>query len=475
MTVKTRKSWLAGIVLGLAGTLVAGEAETGVTLDGCVMTALKANPDVKSAAARVNAAQAAVREASSAYYPSLGLAGNWVRTDNPPQAFFMSLNQRRASLEKDFNNPDDTENLRGSVVAQWRLLDGGRREADRRAARSGAEAAGYLVESVRNDLVFQVIRAYHGVLQVRDMIKVREEEVQSITGTLRLATERHAAGAALKSDVLNLEVHLAQSQEELIRARNALHFAVAVLNAAMGQPRVGTNDVAGMSAGDARSLSSGTTSNGVVARPELRMAGAQVKASEAMVSRARREYLPVVSAFGSLDWDSETGSGPERSYLAGAAVEVNIFDGFRTRSGVAKAAAGAAQARAETEKLASALTLDLTRSRLNEQESRERLEVAGKSLASAAEALRITRERYGQGAADITELMAAQVAFTANQNRQVAARYDALISRADVERAEGALGLKWGETKSGVRNQKSEVRIQNPESKVAGHEQKEKG
>ena len=439
-----RKSWLAGMVLGMAGALVAGEAGTGVTLDGCIATALKANPDVKSATARVKAAQAAVREASSAYYPSLGLAGNWTRTDNPPQAFFMSLNQRRASLQKDFNNPEDTENLRGSVVAQWRLYDGGRREADRQAARGGAEAAGHLMDSVQNDLAYQVIRAYHGVLQVRDMMKVRDEEVKSITETLRLATERHKAGAALKSDVLNLEVHLAQSNEELIRARNSLQFAVAVLNTAIGQQRVGMNDVAGMTAGDAVAVSTNTASSGVESRPELRMAGAQVKASEAMVSRARREYLPVVSAFGSLDWDSETFSGPERSYLAGAAVELNLFDGFRTRAGVARASAGAAQARAEVEKLASALTLDLTRARLNEQEARERLEVAGKSLASAAESLRITRERYSQGAADITELMAAQVAFTANQTRQVAGQYDTLIAHADVERAEGALGEKWG-------------------------------
>ncbi|MEI6515605.1 MAG: TolC family protein, partial [bacterium] len=442
MSVMKRKSWLAGIVLGMAGTLAAGDAGTGVTLDGCIATALKANPDVKSATARVKAAQAAVREASSAYYPSLGLAGNWTRTDNPPQAFFMSLNQRRASLQKDFNNPEDTENLRGSVVAQWRLYDGGRREADRRAASGGAEAAEQLMDSVHNDLAYQVIRAYYGVLQVRDMMKVREEEVASITGTLRLAAERHKAGAALKSDVLNLEVQMAQSNEELIRARNSLQFAVAVLNTAMGQSRVGMNDVAGMTAGDLAPVATNTASCGVESRPELRMAGAQVKASEAMVSRDRREYLPVVSAFGSLDWDSETFSGPERSYLAGAAVELNIFDGFRTRAGVAKAAAGADQARAEAEKLASALLLDLTRARLNEQEARERLEVAGKSLASAVESLRITRERYSQGAADITELMAAQVALTANQTRQVAGRYDALSARADVERAEGVLGGK---------------------------------
>ena len=97
----------------------------------------------------------------------------------------------------------------------------------------------------------------------------------------------------------------------------------------------------------------------------------------------------------------------------------------------------------EVQKLANALALDAQRARLGRQEAQERLEVAGKSLASAEESLRITRERYTQGAVDITALMASQVALTANQTRQVMARYDLLVARADVERAEGVLGTRW--------------------------------
>ncbi|MEI6564887.1 MAG: TolC family protein, partial [bacterium] len=126
-----------------------------------------------------------------------------------------------------------------------------------------------------------------------------------------------------------------------------------------------------------------------------------------------------------------------RSYMAGAAVEFNIFDGHRNRAGVARAVAAEAEARAEAEKLRQALMLDLTQSRLGEQESRERLEVAAKTLASAEEALRITQERYQQGVAMITELLTAQVGLTATRTRQVAAQYDCLIARANVERAMG--------------------------------------
>jgi len=192
-----------------------------------------------------------------------------------------------------------------------------------------------------------------------------------------------------------------------------------------------------MKGGEVPAATTNDMKGGVEERPELRAMEARVRAMEAMVARARREYLPVVNGMGSFDWDSETLSGFEQSYLVGVAVEVNIFDGQRNRAGVTKARAAAAEIQAEAEKLRQTLELDLTQARLNEQEARERLEVAAKSQTSAEEALRITQERYQQGAAVITELLTAQIGLTATRTRQVAAQYDCLIARANVERAMG--------------------------------------
>ncbi len=422
------------------------------TLDQCVAVALRANPDIRSASARLDAARAAIREASSAYYPQLGLAGSWTRTDNPPQAFFMALNQRRASLQKDFNNPDDIENARGSVVAQWRVYDSGRRDADRQVAKMGSLAASYTLETVRNDLVYQVTKAYYGTLLARDFVAVQEEAVKTLSESLRVAGERFKAGSALKTDVLNLEVSLSQSQEELIRAKNGLQLAIASLNTAIGENLLRSSDVPDMSDKSSHDPAVTPTALPIESRPEWGAVQAQIKMAEAMTTRARRDYLPTVNAFGSVDWDSEPFNGAERSYIAGAAVELNIFDGFRNRAGLARASAESVSAQAQADKLKNMLILDLTQSRLNEQEARERVEVAGKSLSSAEEALRITQERYKQGAADITELMTAQVGLTATRTRQVAARYDSLLSQANVSRAAGQLVGKY-----------SESRIQNPE------------
>ncbi len=444
MRLTIKSMWMASVMLGVTGLSLTGRAGTAPTLSQCITTALKGSPDIRSASARVDAAVAAVKEASSAYYPQLGLAGSWMRTDNPPQAFFMSLNQRRASLEKDFNHPDDIENARGSVVAQWRVCDGGRRMADKRAAKMGAQGLESSLDTVRNDLVYQITRAYYGTLQARAFVTVREEAAKSIAESLRLASERFEAGSALKTDVLNLEVQLSQAREDLIRARNGLQLAMAALNTAIGEELLKSSELSDLS--DPPDQFDRPDSVGKIeSRPEWGTVQAQVRMAEARVSRARRDYAPVLNAFGSVDWDAEPFHGAEQSYLVGAAVELNVFDGFRTRAGLARASADLVAAQAEADKLGSKLRLDMTESLLNEQEACERVEVTEKSLANAEEAFRITEERYKQGAADITELMAAQVGLIATRTRRVAAQYDSLIARVNVERAGGRLVKKYSE------------------------------
>ena len=430
---------VAGWVVGVS-TVASG---AGVDLNRCVAEALRLNPGLQATVSRLEAAKAAEKAVSSAYYPQLGLSSTWARTDNPPQAFFMALNQRRASLQKDFNNPEDTDNIRGSVGAQWRLFDSGRRDAERRSARDGSDAARHLTDAARNELAHQVTRAYYGILQSRAFVGVQQETVNSIGESLRVAQERVKAGAAIKTDVLNLEVEQSQAEEELIRARNGLQLAVAALNTAVGQDLLDPAQVGDLADVPVQADRALQGAEGIDSRPELGAAASQSRAMEAMVERARREYMPVVNLFGSVDWDSDRLSDFEQSYLAGATAEVNVFDGFRARSEVSRARANVAAARAEESSLHAALRLDLTQAVLSEQEAWDRLEVSGKSLASAEEALRITRERYQAGAADITELMTAQVGLTATRSRQISARYDSLTARSNVARARGELGKKF--------------------------------
>ncbi len=413
-----------------------------VTLDECIHIALDENPDARAADYRVTAARAAIREAQSAFYPLVTLSGALNRTDNPPQAFMMALNQRSLNMSDPAfnpNEPQDTENLRMSAGAKMRLLDGGQRRLGRQMAGLGAEASKEALRAVQNDLIYQVIYGYHSVLQASAFVTVQQETVQSLEESLRVAEEHFKAGTTFKTDVLNLEVKLAQAREDLIRAKNGLKLAVVALNTAIGRDAIDADALPAPASTSIPPPPTTENEGGIEDRPELIAARKMAAIKEKAAVRSNRDYAPVLNAFGSLDWDSDVSSDFEQSYMVGVMLEWDVFTGFRRGAATAGARANLESARAEEQKARNQLRLDLKQAYLQATEAWERLGVAGKSVESAREALRITQERYAQGAANITDLLTAQVGFTATQTRNVAAQYDYLSALANYERAQGGL------------------------------------
>jgi outer membrane protein TolC len=164
------------------------------------------------------------------------------------------------------------------------------------------------------------------------------------------------------------------------------------------------------------------------------------RVAEKACLRSRRDYAPSLRAMGTWDWDSDASTDFEDSYFVGLVAHWDAFTGLRRRAAALRADAERDTAAAEEQATRNRLRQDLTDAVLDCAEARERVGVTEKSVDRAAEALRITGERYREGAADITELLTAQVGLTATRNRAVASHYDYLIALSNLARAQGKLG-----------------------------------
>jgi outer membrane protein TolC len=415
---------------------------SGATLSECIRTALAKNPNAGAAEMRVEAAEAMIAEAESAYYPMLFLAGNYAVTDNPTQAFMMELNQRKLDIrDPDFdpNQPDDTDNFRFSIGLKYRLYDRGKRGIRKTMAELGKDTATKRLSSIQNELIYQVTRGYYNVLQVQDLVSVQNETITSLEENLRVARERYGAGSVVKTDVLNLEVRLAQAREELIRAQNGVQLAIAALNTAIGEEMVTPEGIRAPPRTEDLPLPQKPDPQSIESRSELQAARKQTLMKEQEYKDAFSDYYPSINAFGSYDFDSESIDDFEDSYVVGVMAEWEFFSGFRTNNAVKKSNRQWQAARKDEENLRNNLKLDLQRAYIQALEAWQRLAVVRKSVESAREALRITRVRYREGAANITELLTAQVGLTASQSRDVAAYYDYLTAISNLERAQGRL------------------------------------
>ncbi len=375
-------------------------------------------------------AQAGLEQANSTFWPRLQVQSGYTRTDNPMLAFGSILNERSYSTSLNFNDVPGVDDLNARGIVTVPLYAGGRNVAGRQAARANTEAAKQEDAAVRNALGFEVSRAFHTVLKTRQFILAAEAAVNSFETNLVVAGKRLDGGTLLKSEVLDIEVRLAQAREELVCARNAKTLAERALRNLLGLE--GGEFAVAATAPAVSAPASGDFSQ----RPELAAARERASAAQAQVRGNKGGYQPRVSAFGSLDYDYGAVTGGDgRSYTAGVTAQWDLWDGFSTRSKINEAKANLESAHEEQRKLRLALDLEVEQARLGLKAMDERLAVSSKAVEQAEESAGLTRNRFEQGLALATQLIDSETALVAARVRRAEAESDRHIAIAALRKA----------------------------------------
>lgn len=424
---KISLGWLAGAWLCTSAMASAPDIWT---LEQALNYALEKNPDARLAQQRIVAARAELEQANAAFWPKLQLQSSYIRTDNPMLVFGSILNQRAYRTALDFNDVPDVDNFNAKGLVTAPLYAGGRNVADRASARATMQAAKYEHAAVRNALSFEVVRAFHVVLKTRRFIEAAEAAVRAFEANREIAARRLEGGSLLKSDLLDIEVRLAQGREDLVRARNANILAERALRKLLGIEEgpfavAETAPVAG--APDSADFSQ---------RAELAAARERERAAEAQVRGAKGGYLPRVSAFGSVDYDYGERFGRDgESYTAGIVAHWDLWDGHLTRAKIREAQAGVTSAREEQRKLRLQLQFEVEQARLDLQAANERLAVTDRTIAHSSESAQLIRARFEQGLALGTQLIDAETALVTARVRRAEAEADQRIAVAALRKA----------------------------------------
>jgi outer membrane protein TolC len=187
-----------------------------VALEQAVALALQSGPAWRSARASERAAGAAVREATSDYFPALNVTASHQRFDT---RFFPSA--RNVSSV--------------TLGIRWTLWNGGQREIALAEARTSRNVA----EAIRADLErgarADVTESYEAYNTARASVELSSTAVLVAQENYRVQESRYRAGAATILDLLDAQVGLTQAEADLVQARYGTRLALAGLEAMLGQ------------------------------------------------------------------------------------------------------------------------------------------------------------------------------------------------------------------------------------------------
>ena len=438
MILRNSLAILAAFVFASATVSAADASQAPWTLDAAIKEALARSPDARLAEQRVVAAQAMLMQAASADWPQLSLKGSYMQTNNAMMAFGSILGQRAFTPTINFNSPGQVDNLNLTAVAGYNIYSGGRATAGKAAARAGAEAAALDREAALAQLQTEVARAFFQIQQSQEGLRAVESAVASYEEVLRVSKLRYESGQMLKSELLNIEVQLAQTREQSLVMRNNVALAGKYFLFLIGHDS---------GSGEIVTLAPDASASGIVApsgnltvadRPELQAMRRRVTAAENAVRIARGTQRPTVNAFGSYQYDKGWRlNGDSTSWAAGIQAEVPIFDGKLSRGRIREAEAEQAQAQEGLRKLELALALQLDQARLASNLAREQLAVTETLVAQADESARISRERFAAGSLLSAELIGVETRLTEARMRRAVAQAAEKIAAIELRRAAG--------------------------------------
>jgi outer membrane protein len=406
-----------------------------------VTLALERNPDLKEARAGIDAALAQLDAAHAALLPVLGANVSYLGGDAPSAYLFKTIDAHDLPPNTNFNDPGTFSSWEVGTTLRWNLWRGGRDRLGVWASESALAGAEAQERAVRNGLVAGVLTAILDVRAARELETADDASIKSVEAQVEETRVLVDSGRALKSDLLSLEVRLAEAKERRIRADVGRRLALVALRRLLAWPDGVALDVADESYPVA-DLPATLPQALVVAythRSELTEARRAVERARIEVESAHRAYSPNVDLEARWYGDDEQWNFAEDggNWLVGVALTFDLFDGGRKKANVRAARAALERVEEADRRALIGVAQEVETAYLRLEEARARLEGASQAVGASEESLDLVEKQYRGGTATVTRFLEAEAARTQARTARIRATLDVERTRIEAQRALG--------------------------------------
>lgn len=412
-----------------------------LTLAEAEETALASQPQLRSAQAQVDMAEARTESATSPLYPQISFDASYSRSTSNNTTRSRLLNpQTGEEIPRPAHSFTSYDFFNFGLTARQLIYDFGQTTSRRKAARESAASQIETQRAIRLDVLNGVRLAFLNARAQKELVRVAE---QTLTNQAR-HYEQIQAFVEVKIrpeiDLAQARLDLANARVQLVTAENGYATAKAQLNQAMGveapfEYEVGEATIPAVRGEEAEvdALVEAALTN----RPEIASLRHQKEAQRFAIRSAEGGYGPSLSASLSTTMAGPSPDNLAPNWSAGLLLNWPLFQGYSTSASVREARASLVVTEAQADALRQQIRLDIARAQLNLRAAKAALEAADDALTAAEERLALAEARYASGVGNIIELGDAQLARTAAAAQLVQAEYALASARITLRQALG--------------------------------------
>ena len=337
-------------------------------------------------------------------------------------------------------SPTQTGNdFTNSLTLSIPIYQGGRLKNQRRQTKYALDSAELMLEDTKQEIKLQTTQAYYEILRCRDMMKVREEEVNAFEAHLNKSMIRYREGVVAKSDILASTVSLADSKQNYVTARGEYEKALANLNNIIGLPTETPISISDeMNYTTYEPTEESCVEYALENRPDYFSAQYSIKQAEAGIKIAEAGRKPTIDA--SL---SKTAEGDRifkadsRNRQAMLNLQWNIFDNGVTSASVNEMRARLRKSQSIAIQLADSIHLEVHNAYIDLRTAEENISTTQIAVARAEEDYHLAQIRYTEGVGINLEVIDAQEKLTQARTNYFSALYSYYLAKAELEKAMG--------------------------------------
>ncbi len=413
------------MAMGLAAVLSWSLPATAAPLPEVLARVLEANPDVRSSAALLRAADAAVWQARSEFLPTVGV-----------QQTHSSSRDRPAGA----TTYGDTRTQRREAFLRWALFNGYSDYYGHRAAEYSQEAAESDLAEARESVALRLTEIYLEVLRLTEQLQLAQAYVEDLRRLIADVELRAEAGRIppvevdqAKSQLIGAENELSQQRTQLAAAKNAFRQILGSAPVDLRVPKL-TETLANESLDDLLARAEGNS-------PRLKAARQRVAAKDAEVGAATAGFLPRLS----LETRKRLSAAPSTTLLSDQAqsetlqLSLEIPLGGKNFSRRTELVEKKAAAQAEADAKVLQLRTDLGDAHSNLREARYMAPLLKEKALASYKVVSAYRLQFDAGRRTLLDLLNVREALYQSLSLRNNNRHGRLVATARLERLLGTL------------------------------------
>jgi len=185
-------------------------------------------PSIRKAEQDIEAANARIGLAKSAYYPLIGVAATYTRLGPVTSLTIPTLGTFTMNAADNYDMELDYNQV---------LYDFGKTSGKVDLERKNKQLSQLSLEQLRQQLSISLLNNYYAVLYLQEAINIKDEELKTLGKHLDFVKKQEATGSSTQYAILSTQVRISTTENQKTDLQTSLQILQSQLNSFLGNPQ----------------------------------------------------------------------------------------------------------------------------------------------------------------------------------------------------------------------------------------------